>query len=92
MLGHYPPLIRLARLPALRRIVVAAAGFDPFGAGLGLFVAQGIIEAHDGRIEVSSELGSGASFRFSLPMFEEETGGSRDMQMSSASNKTDTSR
>jgi two-component system, NtrC family, sensor histidine kinase KinB len=41
------------------------------GAGLGLFVAQGIVEAHDARIGVSSELGSGASFRFSLPVFEE---------------------
>jgi PAS domain S-box-containing protein len=41
------------------------------GAGLGLFVAQGIVEAHDARIGVSSQLGSGASFRFSLPVFEE---------------------
>jgi two-component system phosphate regulon sensor histidine kinase PhoR len=41
------------------------------GAGLGLFVAQGIIEAHGSRIEVTSELGFGASFRFALPVFEE---------------------
>jgi signal transduction histidine kinase len=37
------------------------------GAGLGLFVAKGIIEAHGSRIEVSSTLGSGAEFSFALP-------------------------
>ncbi len=36
------------------------------GAGLGLFVAQGIITAHGSRIEVSSELGKGATFTFRL--------------------------
>ncbi|MEZ5966051.1 MAG: ATP-binding protein [Planctomycetota bacterium] len=36
------------------------------GAGLGLFVAQGIVAAHGSRIEVTSELGSGAKFAFSL--------------------------
>jgi two-component system sensor histidine kinase VicK len=40
------------------------------GAGLGLFVAQGVLEAHGSRIEVESELGSGARFRFCLPAFE----------------------
>lgn len=38
------------------------------GAGLGLFVAQGIVEAHGSRIEVTSSLGAGASFAFRLPM------------------------
>ena len=37
------------------------------GAGLGLFVAKGIIEAHGSRIEVSSRLGQGAEFSFGLP-------------------------
>ena len=32
------------------------------GAGLGLFVAAGIVEAHGSRIEVSSQLGQGADF------------------------------
>jgi len=36
------------------------------GAGLGLFVAQGIVAAHGSRIEVTSELGSGAKFAFTL--------------------------
>ncbi len=38
------------------------------GAGLGLFVAKGIIEAHGSRIEVSSQLGQGADFSFVLPL------------------------
>jgi PAS domain S-box-containing protein len=37
------------------------------GAGLGLFVAKGIVEAHGSRIEVSSRLGGGADFSFALP-------------------------
>jgi PAS domain S-box-containing protein len=40
------------------------------GAGLGLFVAQGIIEAHGSRIEVASELTHGAEFSFSIPVAE----------------------
>lgn len=44
------------------------------GAGLGLFVAQGILEAHGTMIEIESELGSGARFRFCLPAFEIEEG------------------
>ncbi|MBM4059670.1 MAG: hypothetical protein FJ265_01035 [Planctomycetes bacterium] len=38
------------------------------GAGLGLFVARGIVEAHGSRIEVLSQLGRGADFSFALPV------------------------
>ena len=38
------------------------------GAGLGLFVARGIVEAHGSRIDVSSQLGQGADFSFALPL------------------------
>jgi two-component system phosphate regulon sensor histidine kinase PhoR len=38
------------------------------GAGLGLFVAREIVEAHGSRIEVSSQLGQGAEFSFGLPL------------------------
>lgn len=42
------------------------------GAGLGLFVARGIVEAHGSRIEVSSQLGQGADFSFMLPIYQPE--------------------
>ena len=37
------------------------------GAGLGLYLAKAIVEAHDGRMWVESAPGEGASFSFSVP-------------------------
>lgn len=51
--------------------------FDPFvttksnGMGLGLSISKGIIEAHDGNLYLDSEAGSGAVFRFTLPVSRE---------------------
>ncbi len=49
--------------------------FDPFfttkndkGAGLGLSISYGIIDRHDGKIEVQSNAGKGATFTIKLPL------------------------
>lgn len=44
-----------------------ARGRERVGAGLGLWIAKGIIEAHGGTIEVQSESGAGTTVRFTLP-------------------------
>ena len=44
-----------------------ARSTDTGGVGLGLPIAQRIIEAHGGRIEVSSQVGIGTSFKIYLP-------------------------
>ncbi len=42
------------------------------GAGLGLFFARGIVEAHGSELSVESELGQGAHFSFVLPYADRE--------------------
>jgi signal transduction histidine kinase len=50
--------------------------FEPFyttkkkGSGLGLMIVQRIVRAHNGRIELESNIGKGTTFRIWLPLHE----------------------
>ncbi|MHB8504236.1 MAG: sensor histidine kinase [Acidimicrobiales bacterium] len=39
----------------------------PTGSGLGLWISRGLVEAHGGRLEATSKLGEGSTFRLTLP-------------------------
>jgi PAS domain S-box-containing protein len=39
----------------------------PTGSGLGLWISRGLVKAHGGSMEVTSVMGEGTTFRFSLP-------------------------
>jgi len=41
---------------------------DVAGAGLGLYIAKGIVEAHGGTLRVESLVGRGTSFLFTVPL------------------------
>ena len=47
---------------------VNTGGRSKPGAGLGLFIARSIAEAHGGSLDVQSEAGSGSAFTFRLPV------------------------
>jgi two-component system sensor histidine kinase KdpD len=42
------------------------------GTGMGLAIVKAIVEAHNGRIEVTSQLGQGSVFSFGLPLAPEK--------------------
>jgi signal transduction histidine kinase len=54
----FTKFFRAARAPGAPKIE---------GAGLGLVIVKGFVEAHGGRIDVESKLGEGSLFRVSLP-------------------------
>jgi PAS domain S-box-containing protein len=63
------PGIAPEKLPYLfeRYYQVDAAGYQNSGLGLGLYICSEIIKKHGGKIGVTSELGKGSTFYFTLP-------------------------
>lgn len=52
--------------------VDAARSREVGGTGLGLSIAKHLVEVHGGRLWVDSEVGHGAQFHFSVPVFDPE--------------------
>ncbi len=61
------PGIPAEQLPHIFGRFWQAKASDRRGIGLGLAIAKGIVEAHKGRIWVSSSVGLGSTFYFTLP-------------------------
>ena len=53
------------------------------GAGLGLAIAKGIIQAHGGRIGLESRLGEGTTFFFTLPIHRTQAEGTNAATLAS---------
>jgi signal transduction histidine kinase len=66
------PGISPEQLPHLFGRYWQASDADSRGIGLGLSIAQGIVEAHGGRIWVESAPGEGTTFYFTLPRADAE--------------------
>lgn len=62
------PGIAADQLPHVFGQFWQASRTDRRGIGLGLAIAKGIVESHDGRIWVESVLGQGSSFFFTVPV------------------------
>lgn len=60
--------IPAADLPRVFRKFYRRDHGRPTGTGLGLWISRGLVEAHGGRLTAESVEGSGATFRFTLPI------------------------
>lgn len=70
------PGIASDRLPTIFDRFSQAGRSDRRGVGLGLYIAKRIVEAHDGRIWVETEVGRGSTFHFNFPAGKTKSTGS----------------
>ncbi len=63
-----------------------------YGFGLGLYIAKGLVEAQGGRIWVESQLGSGSTFHFVLPVYFVLHGGGETLKVFARTNENSFSR
>ncbi len=54
---------------------------DVKGSGLGLAIVKHVVDAHGGRVKVSSEAGRGSTFAIHLPVSPEQEGNSREKSL-----------
>jgi PAS domain S-box-containing protein len=66
-----------------RFVRVGRGSADPGGLGLGLYIVRLIVEAHGGRVWAESEVGTGSTIRFALPL-DASDGGDRQRTRSSS--------
>ena len=68
------PGIPTENIPHLFERFWQARRADRRGAGLGLPIVKGIVEAHGGRIWAESMFGSGSTFFFTIPQVHPQQG------------------
>ena len=71
------PGIPLEYQPRMFEKFFRVPGSPEGGSGLGLFIAKGLVQAHGGKIGVSSTAGQGATFWFTVPVAARSTASTR---------------
>ena len=66
--GRGIPADKLEKVFARFEQVESSDASKKGGSGLGLSICKGLIEAHGGEIGLTSEVGKGSTFWFSLPL------------------------